>query len=309
MIMKHRGESKELLLLKSLHTRSGLAEKELNYYANLEKGFEGEKYFDEKWLSHLSDDWIVLNDLLFEINNTIFQIDSAVFSNEAIHLFEVKNYEDDYYIEKDRWYSKSGKEIKNPLHQLDRNETQFRRLLQDFGYNTSKTPITSHVVFVNPDFYLYQTPLKLPLIFPTQINRFMDNLYTKSTTKPRDSVMKLANQLISNQLKESPYTRVPEYKYEELKKGTICASCSSIIHDVPISAKRIVCNKCGCIEEVDSAVLRSVKEFRMLFPERKITTNAIQEWCEIIKSKKTIRRILANNLTPQGRGNSTYYIN
>ena len=45
-------------------------------------------------------------------------------------IFEVKNFEGDYYIEKDQWYSASSKiEIVNPLSQLERS----RSLLQDFS--------------------------------------------------------------------------------------------------------------------------------------------------------------------------------
>ncbi|HHY73657.1 MAG TPA: NERD domain-containing protein [Bacillus bacterium] len=307
MILKPRFESTELQLLRFLHSRAKLSDKDANQYFRLEKGYEGETKFDE-WLKDLSDDWIVLNDLLFEINNTVFQIDSTLLSNEGTYLFEVKNYDDDYYIENEQWYSKSGKEITNPLHQLDRSETQFRRLLQELGYNPSKMQIKSYVVFVNHNFYLYQAPLNLPIIFPTQINRFMDKLNMKPTSKPRDSLTKLANQLLSKQLKESPYIRLLDYKYEQLRKGIICGSCQSIFSDSQTLSRLIVCSKCGCMENIDAAVLRSVEEYKLLFPERKITTNSIQEWCKIIKSKKTIRRILSTNFIPQGHGNATYYI-
>jgi hypothetical protein len=148
--MKHRYESLELKIMRSLNVRMKLETKEENYYLNLEKGYEGEQKFD-KWTENFSDNCLVLNDLLLEYNNTIFQIDSLIISSNTIYLFEVKNYEGDFFIEADRWYSLSKTEIKNPLHQLQRNESLFRRLLQDLGFNISIEP---YPIFVNPEFQL-----------------------------------------------------------------------------------------------------------------------------------------------------------
>ncbi|WP_370223048.1 hypothetical protein [Cytobacillus sp.] len=60
-------------------------------------------------------------------------------------------------------------------------------------------------------------------------------------------------------------------------------------------------------ENVDNAVLRCVKEFRVLFPDRKITTNAIVDWCGGIGSGKVVQRILGRNYEKKGRGKASYY--
>jgi hypothetical protein len=70
----------------------------------------------------------------------------------------------------------------------------------------------------------------------------------------------------------------------------------------------LVCDNCGCKEEVESAVLRSVAELLLLFPDQKITTKVILEWCQIVKSEKTIRRILAKNFKRIGHGKSANYV-
>ncbi|WP_010097983.1 hypothetical protein [Ornithinibacillus scapharcae] len=46
MIVKEREVPIELRLLRSLHTRMELAEKDRQYLSNLEKGYEGENLFD-----------------------------------------------------------------------------------------------------------------------------------------------------------------------------------------------------------------------------------------------------------------------
>jgi hypothetical protein len=59
---------------------------------------------------------------------------------------------------------------------------------------------------------------------------------------------------------------------------------------------------------MSSAVLRSVEEFKTLFPEMKITSNGIYEWCSIISSTKVIQRILSRNYEKKGRGKASFYV-
>src|ERR1700748_3760767 len=96
MPYKSRTKSAELLILKSLNIRMNLSEKDKQHYFNLEKGYKGEVLFDSL-TEKLHCECFILNDLLLNLNNSTFQIDSLIISPEAIYLFEVKNYEGDYY--------------------------------------------------------------------------------------------------------------------------------------------------------------------------------------------------------------------
>ena len=71
--------------------------------------------------------------------------------------------------------------------------------------------------------------------------------------------------------------------------------------------------ECWCVR---NAVLRKIlilvfygqsKKYRMLFPERKITTNDIFDWCKIIGYKKRIQRVLAENFELKGYNKRAYY--
>ncbi|PWW27956.1 nuclease-like protein [Cytobacillus oceanisediminis] len=122
--------------------------KELHTLSLLRKGFTGEKQFD-MLLQSMPDESIILNDLLLEYSNTIFQIDSLLITGDCIYVFEIKNYEGDFYINHDKWCTTSKSEIKNPLLQLQRSESLLRRLLLDLGFNA---PIKSYLIFINPEF-------------------------------------------------------------------------------------------------------------------------------------------------------------
>ncbi|EKN68416.1 nuclease-related domain-containing protein [Schinkia azotoformans] len=308
MIYKHRTESKELMIYRVVNTRTTLSQSEMQYYWTLEKGYEGEVQFDHL-LAPLQGEFIILNDLLFEINNTYFQIDSLLLAPEKIHLYDVKNFENDYIIDNDNnWYSilknDRKKESKNPIHQLNRCELLLKQQLQRLGF---KSPITSKLVFVNPNFYLYQAPPNHPIIFPTQLDRFVNQLNSQLTTaKLKERDFKLAQQLLQNHKDESPFKNRPDYTFEGLKKGIYCKSCQSF--DVFTNPKTIVCNKCGFREKIEAAVLRNVEEYKMLFPDIKVTTTAISEWCGIIKSDNTIRKVLTTNYQSIGKQRGTHYI-
>ncbi|WP_241768539.1 nuclease-related domain-containing protein [Mesobacillus subterraneus] len=173
--MKTRVESLELQILRMLNSRMSLTPKEHSNYLYLEKGYEGEVIFDH-WMEEVENGFLVLNDLLLEHRNTKFQIDS-LFLSKIIHMFEVKNFEGDYFIEGDRWYTHNGVEISNPLILMERAESLLRRMVRDLGYNIK---IESTLVFVNPHFALYQAPRNLPIIFPNQIPRLLKNKSAKT---------------------------------------------------------------------------------------------------------------------------------
>ncbi|NWQ43078.1 NERD domain-containing protein [Bacillus sp. EB106-08-02-XG196] len=51
-----------------------------------------------------------------------------IIAYEKIHLLDVKYYEGDYYLEDDKWFTKTNPNLKNPLHQLIRCETLLRKI-------------------------------------------------------------------------------------------------------------------------------------------------------------------------------------
>jgi hypothetical protein len=302
IVVKARCESEELLTFRSLNVRMCLSFGDAHYYSNLEKGYRGELEFDRMAESHLSDDWIAVNDLLLKYHNKIFQIDSLFVRHGLIFLNDVKNFDGDYIIKDRQWFTAFGNEIDDPLEQIDRCESRLRQLCHNLGFSF---PIESRLVFVNPEFYLFQAPLNLPIIYPAHLNRYMNQLNEK-TGKLTERDFKLTKKLASLHIRKSPFTNVPPYTYEQLKKGIACASGDGFMR---VSNKeKLVCSKCGCVESVETAVLRNVAELKMLFPDLKITTNVIYDWCGGSIRKRRIMGILMVNFNYQGHGKSAHYI-
>jgi hypothetical protein len=70
----------------------------------------------------------------------------------------------------------------------------------------------------------------------------------------------------------------------------------------------LVCSICNRLESVELAVLRNVAELKMLFPNLKITTNTIYDWCGCSIRKRRISGILMKNYNYQGHGKSAHFI-
>lgn len=299
--LKCRSLSLELQALRSLNTRIDLSIEARKHYSNLEKGYQGEIMFDQL-TDKLDCDVLVIKDLCLEFNNTTFQIDTLIISQETIYPFEVKNYKGDFYYESESFKTLVSKnEILNPLDQLKRCIILLRQFLRSIGVHM---PIKGYVVFINPEFTLYQTPLNAPIIYPTQLNHFMKTL-NQTSSKLSSHHRKLAAQLISMHKTISPYKQLPSYTFGQLKKGILYPVCHSFV--VSRGERKVFCEKCDCGEDTDTAILRSVEELKLLFPDMKITTNCVYEWCGGIGSQKKIRRLLKENYKMIGVRQWTYF--
>jgi hypothetical protein len=300
MAFKVRTESDLLKCLRIINLRMELTKDEKKYYLNLKKGYEGEVKFDlitDKFQSNC----LIINDLLLKVDNTTSQIDTSIIFQDTLHLFEVKNFEGDFSYQSDKLQTVKGKDYKNPLHQINRSTFLLNQLLQSHKINFN---IEAHVVFINPEFTLFQAPPNLPFIYPTQLNRF----FKKYNTKPsrlNTFHMQLAEKLVALHQTESPYTLMPKYEYHQLKKGITCNVCQSFL--ISVNGNYAVCSECGFRESVASAVIRNVMEVKLLFPDRKITTNVIYDWCKIVTCRKRISRILGRNFKVTGVGQWAYY--
>ncbi|TYS69476.1 NERD domain-containing protein [Sutcliffiella horikoshii] len=306
MLVKSRTVSVEMQLYLALAARMTLLEKEKQYLWNMEKGYEGECMFDVL-TEKVDGDHLVVNDLLLKHNNTIFQIDSLIITPRNAYLFEVKNFEGDYMYDArtDQLHLKTNSkdyEVTNPLTQLNRCHSLLRQLLSSYGFTL---PILASIVFINSEFTLYQSPPDKPFIHPSQINRYLKGLQKETSFKLNNMHAALAEKLTSLHISDSPFKTLPEYSYDQVRKGLVCARCSSL--SVVVEGRSARCMRCDRVETLEEVVLRHVGEFRMLFPERKITTSGIFDWCGKGVTEKVIRRILDKHFSKIGNRRWSYY--
>lgn len=305
MIYKQRTKSLNLLKMKSLYYRMGLAGKYYYYYLNLEKGFFGELRLDQS-SEQAPGERLLLGDLLLQASGRFRQIDALVITSKAALLYEAKNYEGEYIYKNDRVYRVgSDKPLWNPFSQLDETETLVRQLFAEHGI---QLPIQSYVVFVNPKMTLFQAPEHPNLLLASNLDKHFEET-GKNLTRLTSQHKSLANKLCELCLPETSSQSIPEYTYEGLRKGVICEGCGSFIHSLPsIRSQYCVCHSCGHKELVSATICRHAEEYHRLFPEAPINSAIIYEWCGQLFTMKRIRLALQKYFTPQGTNRWTTYI-
>ncbi|BAM47119.1 nuclease-related domain-containing protein [Amphibacillus xylanus] len=302
MFINQRVISNELRTLRSLNLRSALSKDEYQYYLSLEKGLEGERKLDQR-LEELPEEVLILRDLTLEIGHSIFQVDTLLIFENQLYLLEVKNLEGDYYLDGQLFKNIYGKEIRNPLLQLNRCASLLRQFLQSVGFNIK---VNARLVFINQEFTLYQAPLNTEMIFPTQINRFIKSLKSESHQLSQMH-HKLANQLLTKRLLTNRHETRFSYDFDQLKKGVICFDCYSYMGK--FSPNKLKCQHCKKVSSNIEAVLANIEEFRFLFPEKKLRINNIYQWCGSGKlvSINTVRKALNKNYILKRLGPASYY--
>lgn len=301
MLLKARTEPRELIALRHLNRRMALTSQDKFQLWKMEKGFTGEVIFD-RMTENLAEERYIMDDLLLKVNNSLVQLDKVIIAQDGVYLIDIKYHEGDYYLEGDKLYAiRSNREYKNPIIQLTRSETLFRQLLQNLKMNHL---VRATVIFNNPEFTLYQAPMDQPIILPTQINRFLNEL-NSTPSKLDESHKKLAQTLLSLHQVKNPFSNLPHYQYEQLEKGMHCCECGSL--NTEIDQYDLVCGKCGTHERIEKAIVRHIEEIKVLFPEKKITTQTVYEWCNGKVSRRTFLRVLKKYYVLVGKTSDSYY--
>lgn len=300
MIYKHRTKPETLVIREHLVRRMTFSPEEQELFTNQASGFTGEIHWDQLTVQ-LKGDCLLLNDLRLEVMGTTFQIDALLLLGNKIYLYEVKNFKGDYYYADGKLFLSSGTEIKNPFQKLLETTSSLRRLLQQMGYSYQ---IEAAVVFVNPSFSLYQAQKDLPVLFLSQLDYHFQKL--NRIRSPLSSDMRrLASDLTERHMPEFQFEKRPVYHYSQLQKGAVCSQCGSFA--LFEKGYQIACSDCDHLEWPAQTVLRCAKELQLLFPDQKLTTSALQEWCQVIKSPQVIRRALKKNFVSKGNSSGRYY--
>ena len=301
-MIKAREKPALLTILELLDKRMTLSSAEKQHLYAMSKGYDGEVLFDSMIEKYIDTDVLILNDLSLISGTTPFQIDSVVLTSDTLYLYEVKNYEGQYTSRVGHFYTSSDQEIINPANQLNRTTTLFSKMLKLWKMTI---PIQSTVVFVNPSFMLYEAEEKDPFIFPSQIAAHLNAVNQQKgplSTKHHS----IAQRLIEETQKKLPYHRqLPFYDFEELKKGLSCSRCGSF--DLKNTTKLSQCLVCNNITSVNDIVLSQVKAFKILFPDKLITSNNIYDWCDGMLPKRRITAILNTAYKRKGHSKATHY--
>lgn len=302
MILKHREKSKLHLGLLALEKRMVLQDTDRNYLLNLEKGFEGEELFDMYVKKYLTKEVIVLNDLLLTSRGNSFQVDSILITTDTLYLYEIKNYKGNYQVNAGQLMTLKGQEINSPLNQVKRSNTLMKQLIKDLGYGMS---VDSFVIFVHPTFLLYQSDPSDSFVFPNQIEEHFRKMNQKLTALSKEQQY-LAQKLVKENKETVPYQKqLPDFEYKKLKKNIYCGTCGE--NAVTVTRKRSYCDKCKNHQGLDKTILEQIEEYKLLFPNEKMTVQRLHDWCGYKISPRRLRRVCSNYYQKVGTTSNSYY--
>ncbi|MBD7939525.1 NERD domain-containing protein [Cytobacillus sp. Sa5YUA1] len=299
-VIKPLKPSHQLQLFRALSARKEFSLEESQYFHSLQKGYEGEKRWQE-YLKELPPEIPILYDLTLNINHTTFQIDALIIYQQHITFFEVKNYSGNFTSQDRHWYHSTDKEIKNPSIQIERNETLIRQFFKQHHLHLTFDYL---LIFVNSEFMLYDATPRKNLILPPQIPSLIKKLKQISHT-PTIHHTKIIQTLLSHQT-EQPLFVIPDYTYHDVAKGLFCKKCNQRMERMA-NRNRMICTSCKTVYSFESALLNLIDEFSILFAPMRITNQVIYEWCNRIISKSTIRRVLGHHYALKGNGRGAYY--
>lgn len=303
MIFKERKKPYRLKVMECLANRMNLSRDNRNKLHNWNKGYTGEVLRFDPLTNQLTCDGLVLNDLYLEVKGKSCQLDAVLITEQEFTIYEVKNFEGEYYYQNGKMYhGRTRKEVFDPVYQVRNAESIVRQLVDQLGYQLT---VKKYIVFVNPNFTLFEAPRDNGLILPTMIDAHFAAV--NEISNPLSSThYQFAEELKTMHKEDNSLHNVPYYDDELLKKGVTCVQCGRFV--TRFTKKRsCTCNHCGKEELVSHTILRLARECKLLFPNQKITVSLILKWSNYQISACRIRYVLNKHLKVKGVHKWTYY--
>lgn len=300
MIIKKRKQAISHRILISLDNRMVLSAVEQAQLDTQEKGFEGECMFDEA-IERIEASGLFICDLMLATRDTTYQIDALYISSSEVILYEIKNYTGQYAYKDGLMYSDSGFVLQDPLAQVKRKQSYIHNLLLKLNYSLN---VTSYVVFIHSDFYIYSLPKTSQIIFSGQLPKHLASLSRKDSKRSHKSKM-LAERLVAQHIDDFRPPNLPTYTFDQLKKGIYCAQCKS--WNCSSSRQFFICNDCHYMEKGADAINRTLDEFHILFPQESLSLKTASLWCGPTCSDTRVRSVLKKHYHLHHSGRSSYY--
>lgn len=301
-IIKERQKSRLLRGMEALQSRMTLPAKDERYFSSLMTGYEGEELFDRKVGNLINKDAVFISDVLLNINGKTTQIDAILLTGTYIYIFEVKNFSGEFTFDGKEFKHVNGYVTVNPIEQLNRSVTLFSQLLKQWNVSV---PVIGKVVFINKFFTLFTPEPPCHVLLPTQLETFLTQL-NNQIHPMTNSVRVLANRILTMNQEEVAFQKqLPEYDYDFLKKGLGCIKCKKF--DLIITQRSCRCKVCEYQSSVQAAILQSIDEYKLLFPNRKLITVDLFDWMGGAVSSYVIKNTLKTHYKRYGKAQATYY--
>ncbi|MCD2136541.1 nuclease-related domain-containing protein [Salinicoccus halitifaciens] len=211
------------------------------------------------------------------------QIDNIIIAGDQIYTFEIKNYQYDIEYTADRsWRFVGGKEIVNPLNQVDNHRNVLTEMMREFNMHFN---MTNNIVFIHPEQTIYN--------FPNH-----QNLYIRNNLKKRLKYVLQPNQydysrfiemLDSRRVVKSAYDADANVTFEELSGGVFCPDCEHVPLQ-RVHRDKFACGTCQAEFWQYEVVQQLIAELRILNASWQLNSEMISKYSNKLISSSTVRR-------------------
>ena len=294
-----RSKSLRHAQLEILSRRTVLGARDKKDLVKYQLGYDGELQFDgiveglRAPVVHLKDYRFRLDAAAEDRKTTAgpseVQIDNIIIAGDQLYTFEIKNYQYDIEYTADRsWRFAGGKEIVNPLNQVDNHRNVLTEMMREFNMHFN---MTNNIVFIHPEQTIYNLPNH-------------QNIYIRNNLMKRLKYVLQPNQydysrfielLDSRRVVKSAYDTDVNVTFEELSGGVFCPDCAnSPLRRVHRGKFR--CESCSHDYTSVEVLKQLVEELRILNSSWQLSSSKLAEYSGHTFSSATIRRYRQKNL-------------
>lgn len=295
-----RTKSVKLLQLEILNQRTMLSDEDRKNLNKYQMGHVGELQFDSV-VEMLACPVVHLKDYRFQLDGygardkkvgnepAEVQIDNIIITDDQLYTFEIKNYQYDmeYYAD-GPWRFAGGKEIVNPMNQVDSHRNVLTSLMKDFNMQFN---LSANLVFIHPEQTIYNLPNHPNIYTRSNLNKRL-----KYLSKPnRYDYSRFVEMLDTRRIFKSAYDSDANVTFEELAGGVFCADCANS-RLRRMHRDKFVCDECGEFSTQVDILKQLVKELQTLNSSWQLSSNKIAKYSGNTFSSATVRRYRNKNL-------------
>lgn len=280
MLIKNSGQIEALAVMKCLDGRVAFGEKDERYFRNWISGALGEQLVEDS-AACLDGCVARIHDLVIVEDRTC-QIDALWIGSRSVYLLEVKHWEGVYTVDAQGFQVIAH----DPLHQLERTKRMVERILKRMSVTL---PVEARLVFTNPNMTLYGLSEEMPIVMPSQIERYFQKIRLAEGTISEWQI-RLGKKLAALHASHNPHQNLMAYSRESVRPGILCCACR-----VPMGVHnqwKLACPKCRIVEKKADCFCRTQRELEVLFPEIGRKPVELYRWMREMISERTIYTLI-----------------
>ncbi len=295
----------KLEMLQEIDKRGGLKhhKKFKDELYRLEKGLEGEERLIDYLKTFGLPNWVGIRNLWLEHFGE-FECDLLLLTQAGPVAFEVKNYLGALELQNNQCFI-NGKIIgHNPFSQAQKVVANVQEILQ--------TPTVQGVLAFTGEHnsvQLHDPIAGLNVLMLNQLQHFIRQLAAFDRT-PQNRPIPTATYLQTLDHfeigKPSKEQDLPGEMKTGVRGGIHCCHCNHF--NLKRDKNYLIC-RCGMYEPYEEAIVRTICEYGVIYPERELTTKALTDFFGGEVSESTVFRHLTKHFKRVGKRKSAHYIN